>query len=380
MILFFLIIIRNSIYADTNEQMVVEQMQQLQGSFGVNNNAGEFLGYSESEAMKTGENLDNLNDAELKNKAGQKMEAANMKKGSMAENITAAASNKRTLEGFENHSMFTKADEIFKDPITMLNKLTAVKCKKILGTSANHYTKKTITETKYDTEIEEQICEQPAGNIVCEKTLNLECESTQNCENKTISITSSSPELIVMTSDLGWVMGLNKNTSRYYNQLHILRIFIDFKVFGSERVNKLLFSKIRSKSPIRILLNGTEVFNSLNSNSKFDIYHQQYKKLMSFHKHGDSSGGEKTCYKYYVASNEVSLLCLDDQSAADQCWQDVIATNVDAKNLVKEGNNKIEIELVYIDPTLGDLEIEIETKQQCCNKFKDVWVERCWQE
>lgn len=367
--LFLFMIIKQISHADTNEQMVISQMQQLQGSFGVNN-AGEFLGYSENEAMKTGEDLDNLSDAELKNKAGQKMEEAQKEKGTAPENITVIAGQCPTLTGYENQEMFTKADEIFKDPITMLNKLSDVKCKKILGQNANHYTRKTVKQTKYDTEIEEQICEQPAGNIVCENTLDLECEEMQDCQNKTIMINSISPELIAEKSDLGIGIKIKKDRP-HRNDLHILNTSIDFKIIGSERVNKFLLSKINSNVAIRILLNGVEVFNSLNSKHKFEVYVTRKKESVYRHSRGD--------YEYY-GEREYEVRDLGSNGYTYNYWEGITTNNIDLKNFLQEGDNRIEIEIPEVEPRYSEVEIEIETKQQCCNKFKDVWVERCWQE
>ena len=71
--------------------------------------------YSRDKADMEGEKIDRLDDAEMKSKAHNEMLNAD---SSSAKGITRNAMNKKTLDGFEKHEIFTKAEKIWEDPIS----------------------------------------------------------------------------------------------------------------------------------------------------------------------------------------------------------------------------------------------------------------------
>ena len=96
--------------------------------------------------------------------------------------ITRDAINKKTIDGFENQEIFTKAEIINNDPIAAFEKITNEGCKE--KTNKQQQYKKLIKKEKItDTELYQENCEKPVGNIICEKTLNVSCEATEECES-----------------------------------------------------------------------------------------------------------------------------------------------------------------------------------------------------
>ncbi len=133
--------------------------------------------YSKSEVENEANNLDNLDDAEMRTKSEQKMGTAD---SNSAEGIT-RDSNTKTIKGFENQEIFTKADKINEDPISAYERMTSEGCKEKENQQKPHYKKVTKKELVTDIEIYEETCEMPAGNIVCEKTLSVTCDDNREC-------------------------------------------------------------------------------------------------------------------------------------------------------------------------------------------------------
>ena len=135
--------------------------------------------FSKDKADNHANEIDQLDDAEMKEKAEQKIKNADK---ASAEGVAITASNRKKLDGYEDHEMFTKAEEINADPIAAYERMTSEGCKEKENDLKNQYKKRTYMEKMTDKELYEKTCEKPAGNIICEKTLNVSCEATEECQ------------------------------------------------------------------------------------------------------------------------------------------------------------------------------------------------------
>ena len=173
----------NLILTQSNAEQSIEELansglSKSQGMASSEESGRSIPNYSTSEVENESNNLENMDDAEMKAKAQQKMSSAD---SNSAEGITRDSMNKKTIEGYENQEIFTKGDKINEDPISAYERMTSEGCKEKENQQKPQYKKVTKKETVTDTEIYEQTCERPAGNIVCEKTLSVDCGSQGIC-------------------------------------------------------------------------------------------------------------------------------------------------------------------------------------------------------
>ena len=161
-------------YAEQSiEDIAKSGLAQTQGFASSEGSGNQLPNYSRDKVEQEAESIDKIDDAEMKTKAHNAMTSAD---SSSAEGITRDAMGKKTLDGFEEHELFTKAEKIWADPVSEMKKITSEGCKeKVLSIQvnkqSNQYRKKVTKEKHYDTELYEETCEKPASNIVCEKTL-----------------------------------------------------------------------------------------------------------------------------------------------------------------------------------------------------------------
>ena len=173
----------NSVSASSIESLAQEGLLKSQNMASSEESGNNIPNYSKENADIHANDVDQMDDAEMKSKSHQKMQSAD---SNSPEGITRDSMNKKTIEGYENQEIFSKAENINDDPIAAFERMTNEGCKEKENEQRQQYKKVVKKEKVTDTEIYDEICEKPAGKINCEKTLNVSCEKTEECQHERI--------------------------------------------------------------------------------------------------------------------------------------------------------------------------------------------------
>lgn len=336
-------------YADQSiEELANSGLIKSQGMASSEGSGEAIPNYSKSEVENEANNLDNLDDAEIRTKSEQKISTAD---SNSAEGIT-RDSNQKKIEGFENQEIFTKADKINEDPVAAFERMTNEGCKEKENQQKPHYKKVTKKETVTDTEVYEETCEMPAGNIVCEKTLSVSCSNLSDCGYDAGGIVQGSidgniywranyPNLYLGTID----------KVRDRKRCHLMDKNINFTVKDRSAVKEFRVTNIQYSDWIRISVNGIQAYNSMGGNGPF--WKEGSGQWTTVH----SGGASRTCNTKEFYSTH---------------------PNVDLVPYLRDGSNNIRVELLFGNS--GRLYVELRASQYCCREFKDKWEKRCWEQ
>jgi hypothetical protein len=143
--------------------------------------------------------MNKKSDADLKNEGEYIVK--NGKNGNDGAAITLKAMEIKPVEGFENHSMFKRAEAVWDNPIELVNNLTEEDCKETVNTGSQQWSKRITMEKKFEEDIEKRTCdvktilkdthcEAPAPKIQCEEMLSVSCqrETREFAELKNIDV------------------------------------------------------------------------------------------------------------------------------------------------------------------------------------------------
>ena len=169
----------NSVSASSIESLAQDGLLKSQNMASSEESGQNIPNYSKEKADIHANDIDQMDDAEMKSKSHQKMQSAD---SNSAEGITRDAMNKKTIEGYENQEIFKKAEIINADPIAAFERMTNEGCKEKENVQKQQYKKVVKKEKVTDMEIYEEVCEEPVAKINCEKTLNVSCEKTEECQ------------------------------------------------------------------------------------------------------------------------------------------------------------------------------------------------------
>ena len=215
-----------------------------------------------------------------------------------------------------------------------------------------------------DTEIYEETCEKPAGGINCEKTLNVSCEKTEECQAGGIVLGSvesgvvweyNYPNIRFGTKEGAWKFFCNDACGHEYCCKKVV-MPVKFKLRDVAEIRTFRLNKVAFDDHAMVKVNGTMVYNSWGG-YKLDISRECGAMHDVRVDAGYGKGGG--CCQFYGANHYRNV-------------------DVDLKPYLREGMNEIEMTLVYAQ--LGQFNIEIEARQQCCTKLTDKWEKRCWEQ
>lgn len=342
------LLLNNAKAEQSIEDMVRQGVSQSQG-FASNEDSGKLVpNHSKDKASEEAEKLDKLDDAELKNKAHEKMLNAD---SSSPEGITRDAMNKKTLDGFEKHEMFTKAEKIWADPVSAMEKITSEGCKEKVNEQKPQYKKKITKEKHYDTELYEKTCEKPASNITCEKTLSVNCSNLSDCGYDAGGITKDS-----IDGNIFWRVNYPNiylgtiDKVRQRKQCVILDKKVTFRIRDKGAIREFRVTNIQYSDWIRISVNGVQAHNDTGGDGEF--WKEGSGQFTTLY----SGSARRTCNtkEFYNTS-----------------------PNVDLKPYLREGHNTMRIELAFGNS--GRLYLELKASQYCCRGFNDKWSVRCWE-
>jgi hypothetical protein len=310
--------------------------------------------YSSQSASQVGNNFAVIDDEALKKTANQKILSAHASQDTSAETIIVQSFDRKEIDNFEKQDAFEKAEKILEDPISLLKQITEQDCHERLNTSQNHYTKHTLQEEKTDIDYEERVCEKPTDNVTCERTLDVKCDAMEECEMGGIVKGS-------LDTGMEWDytypnLRLGTVGTYYFYCGQACRKetrFANFKVQNKDAISSFRIKKLFLNNLLMIKLNGTTVYNSLGGD-RLEIAN-----INDSRSHIDAGLG-KSGHCEINAGRQI----------ADY-------VDIDLLPYLKEGENRIDMELVY--SFYGHIHFEIEARQQCCTKLADKWETRCWQ-
>lgn len=309
------------------------------------------LHHSEQETDNLISGINTLDDGGLASQSNARI-VINQKQNS-GENILLKTMERNTIDGLEKHKIFTQAQTIWKDPISIMNQLTETECRERTNKLNNLYTKSIIKEIKYDTEYEEQICKKSANKIMCEKVLNMECIKTEECEMGGIIKGSIDTTLKWEYNYPNLLIG-NINEYHFYCGASCAKIImpVKFHIINKNAISIFKLKRLFLNNLLMVKLNNHVVYNSLDGD-KLDI--------LSMTGWQSQINGGKGRIGY----------CSDNAGKKDYTY-----VNVDLLPYLNDGVNEIIIELIY--SIYGHANILIEARQQCCTNFIEKWVEKCW--
>ena len=368
--LIFLCLINES-HASSIESLVQEGMSKSQNMASNEQSGSNIPGYSREKAESHANDIDQMDDADMKSQSHQKMLSAS---NDSPEGITRDAMNKKTLSGYEDTEIFKKAEVINADPISALERIMSTGCKEKENEQKQIYKKVVKKELVTDTEIYEETCEKPAGGINCEKMLNVSCEATEECE-------AGSIELGSVDSSVDWSYHypyLKIGTKHGYSDFTCGRnccgtavIRGRFKLRDTSEIRKFKLYRIESAEHVMVKVNGHVAYN-IWGGYKLELTN----RYLNRGQHGASrriDSDTPADYKKFIdAGNGRGSTCL---------FNDGIKSTIEDRDLrpyFREGWNDIEITMIYTGS--GHVMTEFEVRQQCCTKLTDKWEKRCWEQ
>lgn len=253
--------------------------------------------------------------------------------------------------------MFARAEEILKNPMLQMQHLTAEDCRVLTNEEQNHYTKRIIVEEKETVAREKRTCEQPANNIVCEKTLTVSCVDTEECERGGIVAGSLASNIYMHVNYPNISLGTTAKI-RAPGRCEILDRTVSFHLKSHELISDFRITNISYSDWIRIKLNGVQVYNTTGGDGDFQMDVSRDGYFPDHHRCGVRSGGALVRCNTFDYYN--------------------IYPNIDLKPYLKEGENILRIELAF--GRNGQLYMNLHAKQRCCAKTSERWDTRCWAE
>jgi len=312
--------------------------------------------YEKDIDTKTGEEF-SVNDADLKDKANQRLQESIKN-----EEPTARAMKRNILPNYEGLTLFKKAEEVYANPTEMMKNLTA-DCKEVEDRSDWPTKRKYKTKTIEIVE-EKASCETPADNILCEKTLKLECEETQECSGHGIVLKS-------LAGDLKWEyvhphLFLGTRGDNYWcGTCSVFDRKVEFKVRNKHLIDEFKLIHASFDDYLWIKINDETVYVGPHGGDRLEMVSKTEKVMKCFFhcwEEEQTSKGLTTDGKDLHGSCELN-----------QNWQKGL--DIDLKSHLKEGDNNIWIRLVVSG--CGEFHMQLRAKQQCCSKVKENWIKTC---
>ena len=355
----------NSVSASSIESLAQDGLLKSQNMASSEESGKNIPNYSKEKADIHANNIDQMDDAEMKSKSHQKMQSAD---SNSAEGITRDAMNKKTIEGYENQEIFKKAEIINADPIAAFERMTNEGCKEKENVQKQQYKKVVKKEKVTDMEIYEEVCEEPVAKINCEKTLNVSCEKTEECQaggivkgsmDTGIDWDYNYPNLRLGTPGTYYLPYCSGCCEKLMTASFNLRDVKEIKTFSLNKVFLNNFLEVR--------VNGYLVYNNLDGNKLEIVRTGTHWEYMPY-----CGRTEDNDYKV-DAGNGRLVSCL-----LNGCKENADFMNINLKPYLREGLNTVEMKVVWSNG--GHIHIEIEARQQCCTKLTDKWEKRCWSE
>ena len=341
------------------EEMVRNNLSQDQNMAQDESAANAIPGYSKNESLEAAQRISNQDEASLKAEANQKFLGSKNDPNDTGSNIAVDLMEKKTLDGFEDLILFQRAENVWMDPVSAANSLGLADCKARVNDNQNQYTKRIVKEKQFNEILEEKTCEKAVSNIVCEKTLSIECE-----EGKKSGFDFTDLSKINVASDMKFIYEapyLTIGTIGYYVSFHY-HYCVPYQ-------RKTIFSiqDLNSIEEFRIIEIAHSDFMQIKVNDK-QVYNGPYggNKLT---KHGRVFGD--WCRGIVDTGNGLYNCIINKKFD--------FKVDIDIKPYLKQGVNVVET-LVIVGAGGGNARIKIRAVQPSTTKFIDKWSKRCWAE
>jgi len=297
--------------------------------------------YESGIESKTANEFASLNDADLK----QKGQAAIANTPVISETM-----KKDPLPNYENLDAFKRSEKVWSDPVTNLQNLFK-ECTEKANEQKNPYTKRSYKKLEKDVEEEIQTCEKPNQNIKCEKTLELKCDATVDCDGNGIIVSS------IKANDINWSyqnshLHLGTLADNYWGGwCTIYDRQVEFQIKNKHLISELKLIQVSYDDYLWIKVNDNTVYIGPYGGTELQVVTTGWRNRLVV------SNGQGT-YGCDGGANQGGML------------------DIDLRSYLKEGANTIWTRTIV--GGAGEFYMQVKARQQCCSDVKEVWVKRCY--
>jgi hypothetical protein len=323
-------------------------------------NKSEIPGYKESDKNQMADELNNI-DPNVLAERGANLRNEEMEKnpdGMIATGV--AASSSKRLSGFKNYDqldLFTFADDIMRDPIANMAKITEKECKIIDHDDANKGFKKRERIQKFTENVSElQTCEVPLDKFICQKSLKVSCTRTSECDYGGIERGSVASDMALQINP-GLITIGSIRDNEWGGRCDIIDRTTTFRAKNIEKIQEFRIIKVGFDDYLQIKVNGRVVYVGPDGGSKLEV----------------------VIGKGWYGQPEKQVFNGINNQACERNTNWVRGVNVDIKPYLVEGNNTIDIRVIVYG--WGEGWLQIKAKAQCCapEDWKEEWEENCEQ-
>ncbi|MEY3106602.1 MAG: hypothetical protein RIT35_768, partial [Pseudomonadota bacterium] len=276
-----------------------------------------------------------------------------------AATISAASSLKR-LENTENYhklDMFTKADEIMRDPVSSMDSLTTENCKELSNNKKRGYHTREIVETKREEVKGETSCEIGGLKLQCNKVCKLTCENTINCAFGGIAEDSVESDMKLDYTD--GILTIGNSTRKFWRGICLT---IDrptsFNIRNLDLITEFRLIEVGFDDYIKLDLNGHKVYMGPEDGEILEVQNVEKQEDMWSWLHEPQK----------VWNGKQHVPCERDTHRQKY-------PNIDLKPYLKEGKNTIAMRVIVSGT--GEGWLKIQAKQHCCDKWHEEWITSC---
>jgi len=304
------------------------------------NNIEERLG-----SIEVGVQIDHL---KSEGEKVRKEAVANNPDGAIATMVE--ATDFKRVKGFEGYSdlkMFTEADKYMQDPVGQMSLLKDKGCKEKVNDKRKGFVRKENKEVVTDTIEELKSCEAPVANFKCNKTLEVACQKTTECDYGGITKDSIDAGMLFDVSNGFFTVGVDCDNCLTGMCAEHYRT-VKFSISQVHLITSFYLHHVKFDDYMQLTLNGHVVY--------VGPYGGKYVKVFG----GWVSNG----YRYYKCENG------ENQN---------IQVKKDLRPFLLEGNNVLEMKVIVGGK--GEGWFKIRAQKKCCesDSWQETWVEHCEQ-
>lgn len=346
--------------------------------------------FSEDSKNKVEKNLNSMQVGvqvnQLKNKGSElrEKELKDNPDGSIATMVEATDIKK--VKGFEKYSeleMFKRSDLYMQDPVSQMGLINEENCKEQISNKKKGFFRKDNKVTVTD-EIEElRSCEVPLSKFKCEKSLEVSCKKTTECDYGGITKDSLDKDMLFDVSNGFFTVGVDcDNCLSGTCATHERKVV--FSIAEAHLITSFHLVHVKFDDYIQITLNDHIVYVGPDGGNFIEVKKHEveiekertiYVKKFRGGAYRRVSENEK--YKENITLTEVFNGNKYEKCERDTNWDRQV--NVDLKKYLVEGKNTLKMKIIVSGN--GEGWLKIKAMKQCCanNDWTKTWVEHCEQ-
>lgn len=298
---------------------------------------------------KTASEFAGINDSDLK----QKGQASIPKIPVISETM-----KKDLLPNYENSETFKMAERVWADPAASLKNLLQ-DCAEKTNKQTDPYSKRNYKKLEKDEDEEIRTCEKPNQNIKCEKTLELKCDATVDCDGNGIIVSS------IKAEDIEWKyqnshLHLGTIGDNYWGGgCDIYDRAVKFKIKNKHLIKELKLDRVSYDDFLWIKVNGNTVYIGPYGGTELTV---------------TSKGG--WFRRRSVVSNGQDTFGCEQGASRNDPEDPTKSLNIDLTSYLKEDDNEIWTRTIV--GGRGEFYMKVKARQHCCSDVKEIWVKRCF--